>query len=142
MILWAPLWFSWNEPFLPATLERLKSTTRARIVVVGSKIWKFGSIEIALRKRSLDGLPEYGARFVEDSVLQMNARLKAVAERHGAVYFDLMRFLCPTRERCDVLTPNLRPSLHNAGHYSMWGAAMVSRRATAPLAAVIERGAE
>jgi hypothetical protein len=114
-----------------------KTLTDAPIVVVGSKVLAKGSIEIALREKTIADTELEGARQILPWVVAMNRQLASDTQRHGAIFLDLLPVMCPELTACHIVSSDGYPVLSNAAHYSRWGARMlapeVAKLLTTPL---------
>jgi peptidoglycan/LPS O-acetylase OafA/YrhL len=71
--------------------------------------------------------PEIDARFTasrDQGVVDLNARIRNIAEGAGAVYLDKFAFSCADDPLvCDAVTEDLRPLRYDEGHWTLAGAA-------------------
>jgi hypothetical protein len=71
--------------------------------------------------------PEIDARFTasrDQGVVDLNARIRSIAEGAGAVYLDKLAFSCAGAPPvCDAVTEDLRPLRYDEGHWTLAGAA-------------------
>jgi peptidoglycan/LPS O-acetylase OafA/YrhL len=70
--------------------------------------------------------PEIDARFTASlapDVIDLNARIRAIAEGAGAVYLDKLAFSCTGDPLlCEAVTEDLRPLRYDEGHWTLAGA--------------------
>jgi hypothetical protein len=71
--------------------------------------------------------PEIDARFTasrDQGVVDLNTRIRNIAEGAGAVYLDKFAFSCAGDPLvCDAVTEDLRPLRYDEGHWTLAGAA-------------------
>ncbi len=113
------LWYVHTTPYIAATVERLQRRTKAQIIVVGRKTQNRGSIELANAHGRLTGLEDLAARNRMVETDTVNATIKSAV---GSRFLDILALICPTTERCRVLTPRGKPILFDQSHFSPEGA--------------------
>ena len=76
--------------------------------------------------------PEIDARFTasrDQGVVDLNARIRSIAEGAGAVYLDKLAFSCAGDPLvCDAVTEDLRPLRYDYGHWTLAGATRFAER--------------
>jgi hypothetical protein len=78
------------------------------------------------------GKEEIDARLtasLASDVVDLNARIRAIAEGAGAIYLDKFAFSCAGDPLvCDAVTEDLRPLRYDYGHWTLAGAAFFAKR--------------
>jgi peptidoglycan/LPS O-acetylase OafA/YrhL len=133
----APRWSSEKSiEALPKVLDRLARLGKP-VAVFGStaefadipdyfakSVWLSGD-DSARNLRRIERRAGRTLRVVEGR----DERVREIAERHGATYFDRVSLTCP-QQRCTLLDDNLKLLLYDYGHTTLEGAAQVAKRLT------------
>ncbi|MFZ4603727.1 MAG: acyltransferase family protein [Caulobacterales bacterium] len=138
----APLWFPWTTPYLTTTIQKIRTISAAPIAVVGRKSLLMGSIDIVAKFRSPVGIENHSTVFIDPKVRLINSELQTASKLQSVEFIDLFSLTCPSEKRCHVITRDGFPFMHNAAHYSSWGARQASRELTALLPPPGSQGAQ
>jgi peptidoglycan/LPS O-acetylase OafA/YrhL len=122
----APVWQPYSAPYVASTISKIRSLTTAPIVVVGSKVMAKGSIDIALKHKSIADIEREGARQIIPWVVAMNRQIASDSELQGAIFMDLLSVICPSPVACRVVTPDGYPVMVDEAHYTRWGARLLA----------------
>ncbi|MGE5271099.1 MAG: acyltransferase family protein, partial [Thiohalocapsa sp.] len=123
-IVLASSWTDYGVSEVGHTLDMLHGLSRARVVVVGSKLHDADGPHIALLQSVRGGsIERISAGFRRSQTVELNERLARIA---GAGRFiDVYRAICFAPGRCRVVTPDGRLILHDPTHLTPAGAHFV-----------------
>lgn len=80
------------------------------------------SVEIANLHRKLDGLEQFASQYIEPYTTDVNLLLRNIPGTH---FIDLFSHVCPTPNRCLVLTDTGEPVYFDTTHVTPAGAALL-----------------
>lgn len=92
-------------PLLDETLAYLSQVTKARIVVFGTAPWFDQELPDIVRTKKLTPADPVPAEFIRPVTWEADAKLRAVATKHGAMFVSKVDFFCPKRV-CKPFTPD------------------------------------
>jgi peptidoglycan/LPS O-acetylase OafA/YrhL len=120
-IILASSWTGYGVDEVGHTLEELHGLSKARVVIVGSKLHNADGPHIALLKSVRGGNIEWiSAGFRRAETVELNERLARIAG--PGRFIDVYRAICYAPGHCRVLTPDGHLMLHDPTHLTPAGA--------------------
>ncbi|MCG7392593.1 acyltransferase [Microvirga sp. ACRRW] len=124
-VILSMVWLPQNMKHIENAITEIKQRTAADVYVTGRKDMLASSIDIANSNGKLEGLEAFASQFMAPEAIGINRALK---QKLGSHYIDLMSLLCPRKGFCHVLTDSQKPLLFDIGHLTKDGAAFVGAR--------------
>lgn len=118
--------FNWKPEaiaYLPADITALKDRGAKRIYIIGSKEIDTDPLNLAVARKTLDGLGEEILRRVPPEVFRTNAEISRSAQRYE--FLDLLNIVCRSGRRCDIITPEGKPIYYDHVHFTPAGASFI-----------------
>lgn len=112
-------------PYLKRSIREISDSTPGRVLIVGDKQLKNGTIQLVNELGDFDGVGQYAANSVPKTTVQFNSLLH---ELYGKRFIDILSVVCPTSSQCNLVTDDYKPVFSDSTHFTKEGAAYVWRR--------------
>ncbi|MDR1912499.1 MAG: acyltransferase [Helicobacteraceae bacterium] len=121
LIIIASNWKEWAAKRLPQTIENLRITPKAQIIVIGAK--QFGTINA----RSYIGFSVEEKRSIKNTIdvdfIKLNEMMKEEFSDQNILFIDLLTLICGKNAKsCPVFTPEGKLISYDGGHLTQAGA--------------------
>ena len=124
VIFLASAWSVWVAELLPESLDNLRKTFDARIVLVGGK--NFGKID---HEDYLDWTDQEKRSFRNAIAIRQKDINHEMSERYSDdIFVDLMQMACGDERDCPLFTPDLNLISYDGSHLTKEGAVFLGRK--------------
>ena len=122
----ALLWEDFSLKYNVEAIQRLASTTNAKIYVLGGKRFSAPTYKIIQNFGRVIGLESYAYKLIDKGILKINARLSEIP---GASFVDMMSLICSKKEKkCQLFTDDKHLIYRDDTHFTQEGARFVAGR--------------
>ena len=125
VVILALNWDRRGIPFINRAVAELRRRGVAKVVVVGRKSQWYGGADVVLQYGLASGIEAYAAS--RKNPVAWDADVRIAALKRDFDFIDLMAQVCPTQNRCRVLTPDRDIILFDSSHFSPEGARYIGR---------------
>ncbi|ELE8675264.1 acyltransferase [Escherichia coli] len=109
-----------SPAYIAKSVAAIKEITSNPIYLVGRKELKDNSANIVTRFGRISGVDVFAAKYFQEPWTdKINEQLKGIK---GVNFIDIMSYVCPDNDYCNILTDNGMPTYYDTSHLTRYGA--------------------
>jgi len=124
IVVLASLWGKWSIPYINYTISELNKKG-AKVYVIGLKMQGMNGQDILQKNGRIIGIEEFSAKFKNKQAWDINSKLSSLLKSN---FIDLMSKVCPSKNKCYVLTQNNEMIFYETSHLSPNGAKFLGQK--------------
>ncbi|MET1081386.1 MAG: acyltransferase family protein [Pseudomonas sp.] len=126
LIILSPYWWEYLVGYLPATIEKIRESSTAPIIVVGQKHMLASSTSIFMKHQTLNGIEWAARHFIDPKSVRVNSELQKSAGKNNVYFFNPLDIICQAAMGCKVFGSEGGPIMYDTHHLTPEGAAFVA----------------